>query len=199
MAKDADNALAAFRWSPHPEADRLVRGLAADFLNRCPAAAHLAERMLAEAGVRFIDFLDHLVVAPSAELEQRLVATGFVKRPGSDATHRWIHPGGCFPQLLSGSDTRLDATIAVESTADFIAAHQLDIPIVGQPLASFRRARIYTGDRDDLWVAERHGYDGFAVIDPDPAHHQRRLRIDERLRSRHRDFPEETSGFAVTE
>ena len=72
MTLQAPNPLQEFQWAPQPEAERLVRGLVDDFLGRNAFARDLARRMKDEAGTRFYDWVEAIILPESAELRQRI-------------------------------------------------------------------------------------------------------------------------------
>ena len=66
------NPLEQFRWTPQPAAEQLVKEIVHGILARDTAAARFRDRMRDEAGVRFIDCIDHLVVDQAHVPPQRL-------------------------------------------------------------------------------------------------------------------------------
>src|SRR5436309_178490 len=89
------NPLEQFRWTPQPAAERLVREIVDGILARDAAAARFRDRMRDEAGVRFIDCVDHMVVDQLHVSPQLLEDTGFVHSEMLGGSY--VHPGGIFP------------------------------------------------------------------------------------------------------
>src|SRR3954471_14016820 len=88
-------ALTQYTWERQPEAERLVRELTEEFLRKCPETARLAERMKAETGTRFGDWIDSIHLRETAEWRERLLRAGY-----SDAgDSRFVHRGGMFPPV----------------------------------------------------------------------------------------------------
>jgi hypothetical protein len=196
---ESKNQLTSFQWTPQPEAERLVRRLVEDFLLQSDFASQLRDRMYREAGMRFIDLVDHLCLAPTAELERELTAAGFC-RQAEGASHGKVfeQPQGIFPRVILKNDTnKKSLAIKVESVADFESVWQTEALVTGDPLAPIRLAKIWSGDVCDLWIVERHGYPGFAEQVPPPPAAKVLLHAD-RFRRRPRLLSEE-SGFDATE
>ena len=193
------SVLQQVHWLPQPAAEELVLDLVQHFLEQNPWANRLAQRMRAETGTRFLDWIDHLSCPASANLERRLAAAGFVSRPQPRAPRRFIQEGGIFPAVLleDGNITRVG--IKVESVVDFLAAHALSAPIEGSPLSPCRRAKVSRGNDTDLWVVERHGHRGHDLPAWTDAQRVLMLHHLEAFRTRPRDFPDDEEGFDVAE
>ncbi|MBA3707685.1 MAG: hypothetical protein H0W83_02550 [Planctomycetes bacterium] len=192
--------LAAFHWTPQPAAAALVRELLDDLLRRCPEVTALANRMRAETATRFSDWVDTLVVPGSPALGDRLRASGFTlaRRRGADTC--FVHEAAIFPDIVMVPENRSRVAIAVESVADFCAAHAIDASTIeGVPHAPFRRVKVVSGDWVELWVVERHGYDGFQIADLDPRYALQTARTLEAFRSRRRIFAGDEESFDFAE
>jgi len=129
-------------------------------------ARRLGGRMAAEAGLRFHDWVDHLVVRDGEGLQARLRALGYARRPVdyAFATPAYGHDGGIFPAIaltrVAGPSPVCEVAIKVESIAAFSAAHDLGLDGVGDPLGPYRVARV-PGRQTGLAVIERRGFRGF--------------------------------------
>jgi hypothetical protein len=184
----------AFRWQTQPAAAALVAGWIGDALSRCPEAARLAGRLHAGSGTRLADWADHLMVGDPARLDARLAAAGFRDRGDEGAPDWHVHPGGGFPEVVVMEGERLvRLAVAVDSCADFLAAHGLDAVIEGGPGAGLRRARAWAAPGAELWVAERHGNAGHLVDDASPEQVVAALRQLEAFRLRPRVHADEAA------
>ena len=181
--------------TPNPNRLNFCNSFLASFLASCPAAVSLANRLRDETGTRLWDLIDHVAVPADTVTDEQLSQLGFVHSPAGD--HAWIHPQGMFPTIVADGRSRAKVALAVESVADFLAAHGMeDVPIAGEPFASLRKAKIDGSPVAELWVVERHGWRGF---DSRPlsthqlhalAHHA------EAFRRRARHFQHAEHGFA---
>lgn len=192
-----------FHWEPQPRAAAVVHSIANDFLNRCPEAKKLAYRMLTETGTRFIDWIDHIQipmdVPASKNVRNSLMEVGYTADdvPAPVGSTALVNKLGVFPRILlvNGKTTRI--AIKVEFVADFLAAHQVtDARVEGEPLSSFRTARVSAGRNCELLVVERHGYLGYLQPVFDPMVAIRAARHRENLRRRRRDYDNDADGFA---
>ncbi len=195
MMKDAASPLTACRWTPQPEAERLLRGLVDGFLQRSAFAAMLQERMFRMAGVRLMDMVDQICLAANAPLEHALPAAGFQRQANQkNADVVYLQPAGIFPRvMLTPGDSKTRLALKVESVADFESVWQSEAHLVGAPLAPVRWAKVWSDGGDELWVVERHGYAGFDVQRPPPPaalvlHHADQFRCRPRSLAEDRGF-----------
>jgi hypothetical protein len=191
-------ALEQFVWKPQPEAQRLITGLVTGFLSRCPGAEVLSRRMKTETGSRFADWIDHIRVPHSEDLRRSLIETGFVPRPAPGAPDAFVHPEAMFPEVVLHPNPATVVAVKVESVADFLTAWQVPhrLPIAGDPLAQMRCAPVFSGDKAELWVIERHGYRAHVPPPSDPGRGILTLKHLEAFRRRQRNFASDLEGFA---
>ncbi len=194
----ATAALEQFQWKPQPLAQQLINDLVAEFLARCPFTATLAQRMKAETGTRFVDWIDHIQCPRNSDLEFRLLSVGFVHRPQPGAEHAFHHPGGIFPEVVLADDPQTYIAIKVDDVVDFLTAHQIPYShhIEGEPLAQIRMAPACRCGTCELWAIERHGLRGYDIPRGDPHQAMLTLRHLEAFRRRDRDFADDAEGFA---
>src|SRR5258708_582565 len=91
----------SFDWKRWPETEALVEEWIAAALAENAFAARLAGRMRDETNTRFVDWVDHLVVAGRPGLSRRLTALGYALQPEPYAvgTPVYAHPGAIFPKV----------------------------------------------------------------------------------------------------
>ena len=197
---ESSNPLQAFQWSPQPKAEGLIQELVEDFLSRHDFARRLEGRLLSAAAVRFSDLVDYVAVdVQRPGLRDRLLDAGFVAEPSAGMPDVFAHPGGIFPRVQLLAAQRLDVAMKVESVADFMATHGLDVPIAGDPLASVRTAEISSDDAHVLRIIERHGSRSLMPQTDQKPDAVKILRHAEAFRTRQRRFETEAQGFAHTE
>lgn len=188
-----------FDWPLCYEAERLVAGQIEAFLARNSFARRLAERMRDETGTDFFEWVDHLVLA--ADHAAALQAAGFVEErvdASAGTTVLW-HPQAMMPRVLLRADAARDGVPSVvairpEIVADFLAAHDVAVPIEGAWGARLRRARAAEENGTRLEVVERLGHRGFQVREPTPEFVRGALQARELWRTRKRDFPDDADG-----
>jgi len=190
---DGAAALLEFTWERQPEAERVVRDLVGEFLQRCPEAAGLAERMRVETGTRFVDWVGWIGVAASKQIEERIRAAGFEARKSGGAVH-FVQPQGVFPRvrLFEDADSRFEVAIKVDRVPDFVDAQEIGQRIEGLPGSVYRRVCAWGHGDVQPWAEERHGYTGFEL----PPHDSRRARVwaDHLMKLRNRPREDESDG-----
>lgn len=180
---DPTEALTKFRWEPQPKAAAFVQEVVTYFLARLPAGAAFADRLHKEAGVRFIDMVDAIEVAPESDwiapardagwrsagpVHQIEIRQGEDQKLQSTITYiGYSQPHGIFPPLLcynSKLDARgIDIILKVDSVVDFMTAHGIAKfpPFDGVDLfpSRYRECKVFasTDGNFSLSVAERIG------------------------------------------
>jgi hypothetical protein len=161
----SDTTAPAFDWKRFPETEVFIAGCLESALAGNPFAAELARRMREETSTRFVDWVDHLVLADRPGRGAELSGLGYQREAPQAAAEPAVygHRGGIFPRLRiaggAGADVR-EVAIKVESLADFSRAHDLGLEPAGHPLGPYRDATI-AGPGTTLRVVERRGYSGF--------------------------------------
>ena len=192
-------ALDQFHWEPQPKGQALVNELVADFLARCPEAERLKNRMKAESGTRFVDWVDYITVPKTtANILTRLADAGFVRTPHEGASECYVNDKGIFPAIIVCNSQTTRVAIKVASVADFLFAQRVAASgqIQGGPGSQLRMVKAFEGTNAELWACERHGTRGFEAKDSDPSKVIAAMRHLEALRSRKRDFATSSEGFA---
>ncbi|MCB9846273.1 MAG: hypothetical protein H6811_09845 [Phycisphaeraceae bacterium] len=189
---------ASFHWEPQPWGQRILDGIVERFLSRNELAGVMSERMRAETGTRFFDWIDFIAAPEEGDLAATLSASGFVERAEPGAPRCFRHPGALFPPVLLERGPTIRVGIKVESVADFASAWTVpnDHVIQGEPWSRLRRVCAAYGDNAELWAVERHGYGSFECAEPDTARSVLTLRHLECFRRRLRLWDDEDRGFA---
>lgn len=156
------NLFDRYRWEPQPEAGTLIAELQARYLDLLAPAAQWSERLRAETGTRFGDWVDYFEV-PQAEWRDRLVQVGFV----SNDEQTWSHPGGLFPRLRLSAQGHWSAALKVERIEEFFRAYGQPpaAAIEGQKGGRMRRALVTASALASLSVIERHGLSGYSLVE----------------------------------
>ncbi|MDH3719770.1 MAG: hypothetical protein OES79_16740 [Planctomycetota bacterium] len=205
MHRQRDTDESRFQWAPQPEAAALVQRLLDEFLRSNDWAARFAERLREETGTRLIDWVDHLAVPDNEDLKAELFQLGFQSLV-SDDTSQWRQPEGLFPVIVLRHDAQSALAVRVESVSDFLAAHSIAGDVVikgdvieGDPLSPLRTARVASAAGSELWVVERHGYEGWKSVTPHAANVRAILRHTEAFRHRRREFATDVEAFDHTQ
>ena len=197
MSTIETNALTAFQWERQPAAEQLVRDLVNDFLARNRWAAAFAERLYREAGVRFVDMVDHIAIPGCQDLPARLIDAGFRGETIYEGGQSYTHAGGMFPTVIVDEGERVRLAIKVESVADFAAANDIPLLSAELPLSVFRKTFVPSDNEDaELWAVERHGTRVFWSVNQTRDERILRAKHAERFRTRRRRFESEADGFS---
>lgn len=197
---ESSNPLQAFQWSPQPQAEALIHELVEEFVANHVFARTLRDRLHNEAAVRFSDLVEEIVVyADRPGLAERLQHAGFLEDDTAGISDVFVHPGGIFPRIRLVASRRHDVAMKVESVADFIATHELEIPIQADPLASVRTAEIIGDSTHTLSLIERHGSRRLVAESFHRPDAIEILRHAEAFRSRRRRFNSDVEGFEHAE
>lgn len=197
---ESSNPLQAFQWSPQPQAEALIHELVEEFVANHTFARTLKDRIYNEAAVRFSDLVEEIAAyADRPGLSDRLLHAGFLEDDTAGISDVFVHPGGIFPRIRLVASRRLDVAMKVESVADFIATHDLEIPIEADPLASVRTAEIVGDSTHTLSLIERHGSRRLVAESFHRPDAIEILRHAEAFRARRRRFNSDREGFEHAE
>lgn len=186
-----------FQWTVQPLAERMVRDILDNAVDRSPFLADLKRRMRDDTGTRLFDWLDHLIVADAGGLRESLRNAGFIGRFAAGAGECFVHEEGIFPALIPSYDGVTRIAVKVESVADFLAVGPLTQgTIEGEPLAPMRRALVASENDVETWIIERHGHRGFNVPAVPAEKALLVLKHAEAFRRRPRSFADDADGFA---
>lgn len=197
MVKSA-NTLESFQWVPQPEAFRIILEIVRDFLEACPDANALAEKMRCETGTRFVDWIDSIRLNRSDGRLAKLQSAGYEILTDRFAYAVCRNKRGVFPAVL-GWDGDFEIGIKVESAADFLAANHLQRAITGSPSSPFRICRAFAGKGCAMNVIERSGTLDFEARDLGSGAETLRLLHLEKLRARPRAFGRDEEGFEAAD
>ena len=192
--------LATFNWKQYPETAHYLNEQIASFYRQSPLLRKFSDDLHSKSGTRLIDWVDHLELPGSAELEETLIGLGYEKSADSKVPF-FQHPSAHFPAILLSSEKTERLFLIVDSVVDFLAIHQctLSTSIEGGVGAAVRQRLAFQENDVALHVIERHGVRIDAATElPDPDL-QKLLSHAEAFRLRSREFSDEAAGFAHAE
>lgn len=151
--------LADVIWQCHPEAEKLIEQIVDQCCSNNEELARLKEELHHHTSTRLFDWIDHVSVGSSAEINHALQKCGFEQELTTASYRVFFHPGAQLPRVvvLNEMQTRYGAAVLVESIADFLCVRGLSRPIEGAPLSAFRRCLISDQSQTAFWVIERRG------------------------------------------
>lgn len=150
---------AAFQWKCQPAAENLLVNILEHAKSLNPYIANLEQNLHKHTSTRLFDWLDHVSVGYSTQLEKDLGEAGFVSEHAMPTYRVFHHPGAQLPRLILKDQEfqALDIAVAVENISDFLMVHGIAAPIEGAPFSSYRRSCISIENDTSLWVVERRG------------------------------------------
>jgi hypothetical protein len=199
--KPASGAHESFNWPLANEAERLLRDRVDLFLESNSFASRLAERMRAETGTDFFEWIDHIALSPDDE--PALGFAGYVEDSGVDTPEGervFEHPRATLPRvLLRPKQKRYPSHLALrpEFVADFIASHSLAADPEGEIRSRFRRVVVSRENGTQLEAVERRAYRGFTRAPLKPGELKAILKARELWQTRPRQFASDAEGVAA--
>lgn len=148
-----------FMWKCHPEAEAFVQATLNTAIRSNGDIASLQEDLAKHTSTRLFDWLDHVIVGYTPEVEKELEDAGFMSEHATPSYRVFHHPGAQLPRVVLRDHDRPVSGIAVsvEKIADFLMVRGRIGWIEGSPLSGYRRSLVSTENEISLWVIERRG------------------------------------------
>jgi hypothetical protein len=183
-------------WTVQPEAEAALAALLAEALARNPMLEAWSHRLLAGAGVRLRDIVDH-VRLPASRIA-RLQSTGWSPAPEVAGGEVLRNPSGLFPDLVVDGGTP-ELWFRVESVDQFLVANGLSAKVEGEAFGPFRKGLVFPASFA-AGILERNGHVGHDWTVTVPAAQLRAARVHlQAFRARRRQFDSVDAGLDHTE
>jgi hypothetical protein len=195
----ASTVAQSFDWPLANDAEQFLRERIALFLKRNAFARRLANRMRAETGTDFFEWVDHLVLAPGEETTLREL--GFAPDPQLETLNgetTYERPRTTLPRVIlrrSSKESPSRLALRPESVADFMACHNLPGEPEGEPCSRYRRILVAEEDGTQLEAVERRAYTGFVPAPLKRGELANIIKVRELWRTRPRLFPTDAEGI----
>lgn len=153
---------AEFQWKCEPEAERVIQEALDQAIRKSPFIAHLEKELFQVASTRLFDWIDHIVLSHSKQIEQALEKAGFVIQSAAPSYRIFHHPRAKLPSVVvkDQSQNEIAIAISVESIADFLMVRGINRVIEGSPFSGFRRCLVNNESGISLFAIERRGVEG---------------------------------------
>jgi len=156
-------------WRCHSETETFLAALVDQYVSRSARLRELRAELLRETSTSLGDWIDHVVLADSKEMQKRARELGFEREdvPVEAGSSAYYHPAALFPRIvlqrMSGpSDGEIiGVALQVESIGQFLIHQEFQATIEGSPLSSYRRAIVEQGNGRKHIVVERRGHRGY--------------------------------------
>lgn len=183
-------------WTVQPDAEAALSALLHQALRENPMLEAWSHRLLAAAGVRLRDIVDH-VRLPAVGIAP-LRAAGWQHDPEVAGGEVWRNPTGLFPDLVVDEGAP-ELWFRVENVDQFLVTNGLSARIEGESFGPFRKALVFPGGFA-AGVLERNGHVGHDWTVSVPAAQIRAARIHlQAFRARRRQFDTVDAGLDHTE
>ncbi len=192
-----------FAWKTQPVAARWVTRAIDSLAARNSVIGKLAHQLREFTGTRLVDWIDHFALSDedSLGLIGELADVGYIQQGSMDAGV-WRHPLGLFPPVIvnggrTGLALRCDSVDAcLVALPQMLGLHRADAEkVIGPPGGMFRHVVLDEHVDAEIWLVERHGYDGFGIAAATPEQISAAARHLDTFRRRRRAFPQFEAGF----
>ena len=195
------NSIDRFDWPLAYATEAFLRRQIEAFLTKNSAARWLAEKMRAETGTDFYEWVDHVTLHPDFEAE--LSSLGLIEEhvPAPAGWRVFYHPRAMMPRVVLASGGRRNGapvTLAIrpESIVDFASRNGLDPALAGRYGARLRQIEISNENTFSFRAIDRLACRGFTIEDPSSEFVSSLLHVRELWRTRQRRFIDDADGVA---
>ena len=192
-------------WQRQPVASSLVERYVKECINKNNFLRQLSADLLRHTSTHLFDWVDHIELGYSEELDRELEVAGFTREQATPSYCTFHHAGALLPRIVVKDETHpfLGIAIVVDSIADFLMVRGLSSWIEGSPLSYFRRACVSKENGVFVYVVERRGT---SLMEPTEIKDTKLAKIHlayEKWQSRPRNFDteegeEDALRFAIT-
>lgn len=151
--------MSSFQWQCQPKAENLILRLLEKSIQASPVIAELHESLHKITSTRLLDWLDHIAVGESPNVENELIEAGYTEVEKKPSYRVFSHLGAQLPRIVLKQDKApsISLAVSVDSIADFLMVRGLRRNIEGTLFGGYRRCCISTENDVSLWVVERRG------------------------------------------
>jgi hypothetical protein len=192
-----------FDWKIQPAAAGWVSRAIEALTARNPVIEKLAYQLREFTGTRLVDWIDHIALSDSDSLGLigELADVGYAATNQNNQTV-WKHARGMFPPIIvnggrTGIALRCDCIeAALRALPPALGLHPIESEqIIGPRGGIYRHVVVDERVDAELWLIERHGYNGFGSPASTPQQIAAAARHLAAFRQRRRDYPEFEAGF----
>lgn len=191
-----------FQWKCHPKAEALLHDILDQSCKANPFIATLSQNLLTQTSTRLFDWLDHVIVEYSANLEMELEESGFCATATAASYRVFHHPGAQLPRVIMKeevcSQPIIGIAVNVDSIADFLMVRGMGGWIEGSFLSNYRRCCVSSEEGVSLWVVERRGSSTMEPTYTEEGAIKNYLQASEQWQTRPRDLEDEDEAMAHT-
>lgn len=194
------NVNAAFQWQCQPEAEHLIVEVVEQASRLNPFVEHLQRQLLEKTSTRLFDWLDHVVIRKSPDIEKRMEQAGYMPQGTEADLNIYHHPGAQLPRIVlkEMQDLAIGLALSVDSIADFLMVRGgIETQIEGTPLSGYRRCCVSSHQGVCLWVVERRGAVTMQPVAEEPEYIERYIQAREKWQDRLRGLEDEEKAMQM--
>jgi len=189
-----------FEWECQPEAEQIIIDALEASCRSNAFIKEFSDKLSAETSTRLLDWVDHVVMGYSDELEKQLHDTGFISTTATQFYRVYHHPGAQLPRIVVKDHdlSVVGIAVSVESIADFLMVRGMSGWIEGSPYSSYRHCCVSSENEISMWVVERRGSLTLEPVEEDEEHIRKYLLGMEAWQTRPRSMEDEDEAMALT-
>lgn len=189
-----------FQWQCHPKSEAAVLSILEKCCKVNPFINQLAQDLEKQTSTRLFDWLDHVVVGFSPELEKELEKDGYTSETATSSYRVMHHPGAQLPRVVfkDNAPPVIGIAVTVDSIADFLMVRGMSGFIEGSILSGYRRCCVSTEGDISLWIVERRATHTMEPTHTDSKYAEKYLHVTEMWQTRPRDLEDEDEAMAHT-
>lgn len=189
---------AAFKWKCEPEAENLALSILEQAAKSNSFIAKLSEDLLKHTSTRLFDWIDHLIVGLTPDLDHQLEKAGYISDAAAPTYRVFHHPGAQLPRIVVRDHDQPVAGVAisVESISNFLMVHHLSSWIEGSPFSQYRRCLVSVENGVACYVVERRGTLSMEPMYTDEGYLEKYFDAKEKWKNRPRSFENEDKVLA---
>lgn len=188
----------AFQWKCQPKAEALIIKILDEAARCSDSIGALSDDLEKYTSTRLFDWLDHVAVGNSPEVENELLENGFISDMATSAYRVFHHPGAQLPRVVVYDEHKeaIQIAVIVDRIADFLMARNISARIEGTPFSEYRRCCASKDGYVSLWIVERRGALTMEPVYHDEGYLERYFDAQERWKSRPRDILDEEQSLS---
>lgn len=189
---------APFQWKCEPLAEGIILEILSDAFQKSPYLAKLEKDLLFITSTRLFDWIDHVVINQSKEMDEKLKKAGFEVQISTPNYRIFNHPGAKLPSVVVQKFEKIAIALSVESIADFLMVRGINKAIEGTPYSPYRSSLISEENNVLLYAVERRGSEGITPLCLPSDYAMTYLAAEEKWLSRPRSLEDETKAMQRT-
>jgi len=189
-----------FQWEQHPKAEALIDTVIEKYCSDNAAISQLRDDLTKHTSTRFFDWVDHIVIGHSEDLEEQLNNLGFELDQVVQSYRVFHHAGAQLPRIAVNDLKQpiLGVAVSVESITDYLMVNGISREVEGSPYSRFRRCCISTENDISLWIVERRASSSMEPIDEEQGYIEKYLLASEKWDTRPRGMQDDNESISYT-